>query len=165
MKKLIGSICLSLFFALATFAQDFIEVSGIIKDYDEKLPMAGCHVYLNNELGTVADHNGEFKLKVPTSMTFMKLNFSFVGYETIERSIDDFSSTPLNIVMNAKTILLDEVVIVADPWIDFRDIITELSLRYNDREEFKKAILAELRKMDSELMFRDEKRSTGSEGR
>src|SRR4051812_13206394 len=91
------SLVLSIFFLLAMscrlFAQADKTVSGTVKDeHDRTLP--GVNITLKGtSTGTTTDANGHYSLKVKTGQGI--LIFSFIGYASIEESINN--RTTINI--------------------------------------------------------------------
>ena len=84
-------------------------VSGTIID-PENQPIPGANVLVKGTaLGTVTDINGKFAISVPEGAN--TLVFSFIGYETIERQINNESD--FTITLNSTSKELDEIVVTA----------------------------------------------------
>jgi len=165
MKKLIACLLIIILIPLFGVSQDLdqnqaqIVISGQVMDVDANQPLTGCHIFVNDEYGTVSKKGGMFELSLPVSFYGDNLYFSYVGYETNSKPLDEWINKFTDIEMNTAVIQLEEVVVIADPWSDFRDIIAELSAMYPDKEDLKKAILRELEKFDSELAFANQEKS------
>ncbi|MEQ9219190.1 MAG: SusC/RagA family TonB-linked outer membrane protein [Cyclobacteriaceae bacterium] len=83
-------------------------VSGTITD-ENGSPLPGVSVVMKNTTnGTSTDIEGKFKLNVENGVTLV---FSFIGYETIERVIED--DEYLNISMKLSIETLNEIVVTA----------------------------------------------------
>lgn len=80
-------------------------VTGVVTENGQ--PLAGVQVMLKNtRYGTVSMSGGFFSIKVPESGTLV---FSYVGYETVERSLDQRQF--YEVVMTARSQALSEVVV------------------------------------------------------
>lgn len=103
-------LLLSLLSALCIQAQSGREISGLIKDALDE-PLIGVNVVVKGDatLGTISDVNGNFYLKVPNKK--VTLVFSFVGYKTLERTID-VTDSKIDVKLEEDTELLEEVVVV-----------------------------------------------------
>ena len=150
MKKIF--LVLAMFFSLTISAQDFLEVSGKVNVQGTQEPLAGCHVFIHENLGTVTDQNGNFTFKIPAALANDQLHVSYVGFKDFASPIADISENFLQVNMEFDAILLEELVVIADPWDDFRESIESLTGIYSDKKELYAAILAELHKIDSQLV-------------
>jgi iron complex outermembrane receptor protein len=108
---------LSSFIFLTTvqaFAQEnqLIEVSGVVTDQDQKIPLPGVSVTIKGSIsGTTTDKGGNFKLRSKLKFPFT-LVFSSIGFKTQEFTVKDIGSK-LNIELATQTVLANEVVITA----------------------------------------------------
>lgn len=82
------------------------EVSGYVTDGNSPLPGASVTVK-GTTIGTSTDFDGKYSIKIPENST--KLEFSYLGYRTTERSIN---RNILNVSLQEDNTTLDEVVIV-----------------------------------------------------
>jgi TonB-linked SusC/RagA family outer membrane protein len=100
---------LTLFMALVmqiTFAQER-TISGTVSDKDGPLP--GVSVLIRGTtIGNETDFDGKFSIRAKTGDL---LEFSYVGYEKIEKVVED-SSNVINVILE-EGIGLDEIVLVA----------------------------------------------------
>jgi hypothetical protein len=84
-----------------------IEVTGIITDADSGEPIPGATVIiLNSNQGVNSDFDGNFNIEVPTGET---LSFSFLGYQTTLRVINQNDKLNISLIPNNE---LDEIVVV-----------------------------------------------------
>ena len=101
--------CMMLFsFTLSVFAQEIVEVTGVIVD-TQKSPLIGVSISVKDApgLGTTTDSKGNYKIKVDRYKTLV---FSSVGYEKQEVLVKD--SPIINVTLKeAETSVLDEVVV------------------------------------------------------
>lgn len=85
------------------------NVAGTVKN-QSGAPLPGVTVLIKaTSTGTVTDQNGRFKLSVPRKAG-TKLEFSSTGYRTQEQAVS--SNEALEVVLEAETLGLDEVVVV-----------------------------------------------------
>src|SRR5690606_3621030 len=106
--KTVSFILLS-FFVLChvAYAQDQIEVKGIVTDNATQEPLAGVSVILeasNQSVTTGAE--GQFSISAPKGSTLV---FSYVGYVSQRVSVNE---AVLNVAMEEELSELDEVVVV-----------------------------------------------------
>ena len=91
-------------------AQSGRIVTGVVKDATGET-VIGVNVTVkgNAALGAITDLDGKYSLNVPVQKS--TLVFSFIGYQTIEKTIDANTRT-LNVTLVEDSKLLDEVVVV-----------------------------------------------------
>ena len=113
LKKTILLFCLLLGIAWQSNAQN-TRISGTVVDEDSKIPLIGVNVVVKGKvLGTTTDFDGnfDFSVSLPTPIT---LQFSMVGYQTQEYTIDaNNSGTGINIAMKEEMLMGQEVVVSA----------------------------------------------------
>ena len=82
-------------------------VRGVVIEQITNEPLAGASVYVKGTtIGTMTDVNGSYQLNVPSDNSI--LVFSFIGKQTIERSVSGLSV--IDVVLEEDATLLDEVV-------------------------------------------------------
>lgn len=84
------------------------EIRGQVIDNTDNSPVPGTRIFANNNLGTITDANGNFKLNVPLSIS--QLTVTFVGYETQIIHIDP-TQTAYFIKIRETQMMLGEVMI------------------------------------------------------
>jgi len=88
-------------------------IEGTVYDANSKEPLAGVVVYLNGtSIATSSDGNGDFRLVVKERIS-TSLVFSLMGYEPLIIE-NPFEPQPKSFFLNEKSIILSEVVLVAD---------------------------------------------------
>jgi len=108
MKKVL-LVTLILFLGMKAWPQ--YTISGTVKDSRQNAPLAGAHVMLDESLkGFVTDASGSFTIP-DASKGEHELKTSFVGYGTDTRTIRINGDVSVNIVLNQRAILENEVVI------------------------------------------------------
>lgn len=87
-----------------------ITVSGTITSAEDKLPVPGVTISVkgNSKLGVVADFDGKYTIKLPSSDAI--LVFSCVGFKNIEKQVN--GQSVINVTMSPDQTTLKEVVIV-----------------------------------------------------
>ena len=108
MKKLIFKVFLVLFFGFSytTYAQD-ITITGTVLD-ETNAPLPGASILVKGTTnGVTTDFDGKYSIVANPTATLV---FSFVGYKTVERAVDN--RTVINLTMEEDTSQLDEVVVV-----------------------------------------------------
>src|SRR5690554_7987412 len=117
MKKFLSCI---LFFLISaySFSQSF-KVSGTLIDEETQNPLEAATIFMETVKDctlityTITDKNGRFSLEGNSSVKNVRVNISFVGYESFQKEID--LNTPVqdigNIPISFSVSDLDEVVI------------------------------------------------------
>ena|SRR5687768_1770721 len=86
-------------------------VNGTIKAEDDQSPLPGVTVSLKEtELSTVSDVDGKFTLEIPNPKESDLLVFSFIGYESVEKTIT--GNNEIFVTLKPDVALLGEVVMV-----------------------------------------------------
>ncbi len=99
----------SFFTSLTLFAQSRL-VTGRVVSGDGK-PLQGVNVTVKSStVGTTTDSDGKYKISAPDAQG-TKLQFSFVGYRSVEKTMNAFSE--INIVMYEEVSELSQVVVSA----------------------------------------------------
>lgn len=92
-------------------AQEY-SVRGHVTD-DRGLPLAGAGVTIVNSFtGTYCGKEGEYRITLKWPGVY-HLKFSFTGYEEVTRMLDVTGDMTLDVSLNQKTIMTDEVVVSA----------------------------------------------------
>ena len=109
MKDIFGPLLLLLLlFSDALFAQEKTSISGTVRDTSGESLIGVSIIIEGTSIGTVTDIDGKFELKIPDTTDHVLV--SYVGYQTQRISIGN--TRIFNIVMEAETQLLDELVVV-----------------------------------------------------
>lgn len=89
------------------FAQN-AEITGTVNEAATGLPMPGVNITVKDAtISTVTDIDGNFSISVPSGSTLV---FSFIGFNTQERVVNNSENLIISLTENAKT--LDEVVLI-----------------------------------------------------
>lgn len=108
MKKLLALNLLVLLLSTQLFAQNRI-LSGTVTDATTGEALIGVNITgKGTTSGTVTDIDGKYTLELPKEVTV--LEFSYVGYTTVEKPI---TALVINVSMSVDQAVIDEVVITA----------------------------------------------------
>ena len=90
----------------------YYTIEGEIKDTKtfEVLPFASVRME-ENGMGTVANQNGHFLLKIPDSLVNNEITFSHIGYETQKIPSELLIGNYTGIYMNVQVVPIQEVII------------------------------------------------------
>jgi hypothetical protein len=92
-----------------TASSNITTVSGKITDAQDGSSLPGVSIRIKDtSIGTSSNASGQYSIQIPSPNSI--LQYSFIGYETIERPV---LSAEANIQMNADQRSLDEVVVTA----------------------------------------------------
>ena len=102
------------FFLVVTLVQQALAqdrtITGKVTDRETNQGLPGVAVLVKGTtVGTATDIDGNFSLNVPENAN--TLQFKFIGYKTVERSIDNQAT--IDVVMGADAKQLEEVVVTA----------------------------------------------------
>jgi iron complex outermembrane recepter protein len=95
---------------VALFSQ--YSVSGTVKDGSGNALIGANVVVAETSYGTATNLNGEFNLRGLKSGDYV-LNVSFLGYESVNKEVKVSADVRLEIVLNPKNFMADEVIISA----------------------------------------------------
>lgn len=110
--KIIKYLILLTFIPLCTFAQD-ASLSGYIRDAENGEGMIGLSVYVKEaKTGTQTNAYGFYSLTLPQGDYTLIL--TYLGYETLEKSISLTENNTLDLEMTVISSALDEVVVKAE---------------------------------------------------
>ncbi len=111
MKKILFSFILLTIIVLQVNAQAG-KITGTVKDASLGETLIGATVQLKGTTsGTVTDIDGNFVLDAPFGSAVLVI--SYIGFTTTEVSVNVSRNTP-RVIVSLKSVILDEVVIVAD---------------------------------------------------
>ncbi|NRT14129.1 hypothetical protein HNP99_000454 [Flavobacterium sp. 28A] len=134
---------LTLFISTLTFAQNKGTIAGVLTDKDsnnETLPFANV-LLKGTPINTTTDIDGKYSLKAPAGNYVIQ--FSFIGYETIEAAVTVKSDETITMskALGSSSYKLDDVVIKAAP--TNRQKETALLLDQKNAVEIKQSIGAQ----------------------
>ncbi|MHA7128121.1 SusC/RagA family TonB-linked outer membrane protein [Algoriphagus namhaensis] len=93
---------------LPSTSEDLKSITGRVTVAEDNLPLPGVTVLIKGtNKGTVTDENGDFTIDAEPGDV---LQFSFIGYLTVERLVGENSS--INVQLNEDLAQLDEVVVI-----------------------------------------------------
>ncbi len=89
-------------------------MSGTVTDKTDNLPLIGASVVIKNkkDLGVITDSNGYYAIEL--SKGSYLVSFSFLGYKTVEKSVEiGNKNITLDIVLEETTSKLEEIIVTA----------------------------------------------------
>lgn len=102
-------------------AGDYYTIRGTIRDAKSNKPLPHASVFVSGtHIGTVANANGYFSLRVRKSENLETFRISFLGYSPRDLSFKEYSDQESDFLMNVHSVPLQEVVIKP---LDARDLI------------------------------------------
>jgi hypothetical protein len=125
--------------------QPFVRIEGEIKDQDSFEPLPFTSVTLNdNSIGTVANQNGQFLLKIPDSLKHGTVRFSYVGYESRDIPIELLTEGNMDIFLHIKVISIQEIIInIVNPLKIVNEMLEKRSENYFDKPVYLTAFYRE----------------------
>ncbi|MFV0417478.1 MAG: SusC/RagA family TonB-linked outer membrane protein [Dysgonomonas sp.] len=108
MKKFFMMCMLLLGFSVSTFAQEIVEVTGVVTDANKE-PLIGVGVSVVDApgLGTITDLDGKYKIKVER---YKKLSFSYIGFEKQDVVVNEQRVINITLRESASSVLNEVVV-------------------------------------------------------
>lgn len=115
--------------------QPFIKIEGEIKDQDSFEPLPFTSVTLNdNSIGTVANQNGQFVLKIPDSLKYGTVRFSYVGYESKDIPVELLTEGNMDVFLNIKVVSIQEIIInIVNPLKIVNEMLEKRSENYSGK--------------------------------
>ncbi len=105
-----------LVFSFFTFLPSLLAqvvVSGHVTDKRTGEGLPGANVYVKDSYdGTITDKAGLYKLEIPDSGE-LTLIFSFVGYQSVEKSLAGAENVPIDVQLSESITSLNAVTITA----------------------------------------------------
>ena len=97
-----------LFYSIIITAQNGTIVRGVVLDENDE-PVIGANISIkgNKSIGTIADIDGNFQLKIPN--TDAVLIVSFIGMTPQEVKV---GKQPIRVILKSDNVQLDEVVVI-----------------------------------------------------
>src|SRR5690606_18867013 len=102
-------LVMSMVCALVSFAQTG-QLKGKIVDKQEKTPLAGATIMVNNSEGVTTDQNGEFSISCADSVN---IKVTFVGYTSVRQKVSCDQNGVLEIGMSSSAQELGTVEVTA----------------------------------------------------
>lgn len=113
MKSYLILITLIFVFAVESFSQQFITVSGKVLDENSKEPLVFASIGVEGKsIGTISNTIGEFDFHIPVEEIDNLLKINMLGYENFEMRISDILDRNISVFyLKKNTQVLDEVTI------------------------------------------------------
>lgn len=111
----------------------FYTVRGVVKDKSnqKRLEYAVVSIHGSN-IGTIANSNGEFSVKIKDELNAKNLEISHLGYGTVLVPVTGKETNDITVYMQQKPSLLDEITIVAvDPAVIVEKAVSRIADNYS----------------------------------
>ncbi len=108
--KIVALLWAALVLPLAAFSQ--FTISGTVKGDDGQILAGASVVLLNTKFQVLTNNDGIFKFKNVPKGTYT-LKVSYVGYQTLQKTIKVIRNLNLNLVLKTSAEALDQVVVTA----------------------------------------------------
>lgn len=113
---------------------DYFTISGVVRNESNNKRIDYANITIKGtNIGTVANENGEFTLKVKNSLGARLLVVSHVGFVSAEIHIEDTSVDNLKVSLVPRNTLLDEVVVRGDAQAIVLDAIRQIKQNYEEK--------------------------------
>ncbi len=102
-------------------ADDYYTIRGTVRDAKSNKPLPHASVFVSGtHIGTVANANGYFSLRVRKSENLETFRISFLGYSPRDLSFTEYSGRESDFLMNVHSMPLQEVIIKP---VDARELV------------------------------------------
>ena len=121
-KNLFLVLCM-LFYSIIITAQNGTIVRGVVLDENDE-PVIGANISIkgNKSIGTIADIDGNFQLKIPN--TDAVLIVSFIGMTPQEVKV---GKQPIRVILKSDNVQLDEVVVIGYGSMARKDVTSSIT--------------------------------------
>jgi len=115
-----------------------ITLEGTVKDRESGEPVAFCTVgIVETGMGTVANQNGQFSLKLPDSLRNTYIHFSHIGYQTQFVPANLLAESKADVYLETRYIPLEAVIIrLVNPQKLIKDMLAARALNYSDAPHY-----------------------------
>jgi outer membrane receptor protein involved in Fe transport len=112
LNRIVSVVALILLTQAKSFAQDIIEISGVVTSQDKHEPLPGVAISIKGTVaGTTTSNDGAFTLRTKQKLPFTLL-FTSIGFAPQEVEIKSLGSK-LEVALATQTVLGNEVVVTA----------------------------------------------------
>lgn len=132
------ALILSISTVQAQEAKSYISLVGEVVDSSSGKKLSSASISIeNSNLGTVANVEGRFTLKVPLSYNSGKLLISYVGYKNVYLDIESFGTKRRTVKLHRESVMLGEV-LVQDADKIISNVVKNIGINYpRDRSDIK----------------------------
>ena len=113
-RKIVVLLVCLLGLTFSAFAQQFGQVTGVVKDAESNSTLIGVSLYEENlQLGTTTDEKGRYELRLPIGEHSLRI--SYIGYTTVYKKVN-IGTKPLtlNIKLEPESEKLSEVQVTSE---------------------------------------------------
>jgi len=115
-----------------------ITLEGIVKERDSGEPIANCTVgILETGMGTIANQDGKFLLKIPDSLKNTYIQFSHLGYKTQNVPAILLAENKVDVYLDTHFIPLETVVVrFTNPYKLLKNMLDAREINYYDEPHY-----------------------------
>jgi hypothetical protein len=116
--------------------ESYITVNGVVKDEKSKRRLEYANISVpGTNIGTVTNSDGEFTIKVKTSLRAAAVEISHVGYLNEIITLKNADISGYQVMMTSNSNMLDEVVVRArDPRYIVEEAISRIAKNYSPKD-------------------------------
>jgi hypothetical protein len=90
----------------------YLTLCGVVYDRMDMIPVTDCAISIEGTgIGTVANSNGQFALKIPYALRTSQLHISHIGYESQSLPVLLFNENVRNIYLTQRIFPIQEVIV------------------------------------------------------
>jgi len=108
--------------------KDYFAVRGVVKDKITQKSLAYANISVQGtNIGTIANINGEFSIKIKDSLNAKSVEISHLGYSTFVLPVKGENIKEITIYLSPKANLLDEITVYSlDPRVLVEEAISKI---------------------------------------
>jgi len=113
--------------------KDYFAVRGVVKDKITQKTLAYANISVHGtNIGTIANINGEFSVKIKDSLNAKSIEVSHLGYSTFVLPVKGENVKEITIYLSPKANLLDEITVYSlDPRALVEEAISKIETNYS----------------------------------
>ncbi len=113
--------------------KDYFAVRGVVKDKITQKSLAYANISVQGtNIGTIANINGEFSIKIKDSLNAKSVEISHLGYSTFVLPVKGENIKEITIYLSPKANLLDEITVYSlDPRALVEEAISKIETNYS----------------------------------
>jgi len=134
--------------------EKFIVFKGKIFEKKTSTPLPFASVSISrSSIGTVANDNGEFTIRVPDSLIHDTLIISFIGFQTEKRYLNSLVGNFINISLNENPVNIDKVIIKPLSGLEIvKEMIENIGKNYSRQNAMYTAFYREATRKDDDYI-------------
>lgn len=113
---------------------EFVTINGVVKDAYTKKKLGFATIFVpGTTVGTITNIDGEFTIKLKTTLEAGKIEVSFLGYKTLEVEVNGEDMSNIQVLLEPEDIMLPEALVEKpDPQMILREAVRRKGDNYLD---------------------------------